>query len=260
LKDLETGLRRVALRPDFVGRFAEGERDDALHGAVRERGGTESVLQRIERFLRALTQANGTINDLDKTNTARRSLWRGVELKDDTMGHVLDGGVAADKRVRLCAAFNSPLAPDILVCTGIGSEGIDLHRECGEIIHHDLPWNPAKLEQRIGRIDRVGRLGEGSNGLVSVGIPFLAQSYEQFQYERVLSRARLFEVLLGKPEFDVDEEVYDQQESGVVKDPDADDPLSGEALPVLPEVLADWLRVDLSLAAFEARRSSVRTG
>ena len=263
--DLETGLRRVALRPDFVGRFAEGERDgllDALHGAVRERGGTESVLQRMERFLRALTLANGTINDLDKTNTARRSLWRAVELKDDTTVQVLDGGVAAEKRVRLCAAFNSPLAPDILVCTGIGSEGIDLHRECGEIIHHDLPWNPAKLEQRIGRIDRVGRLGEGSNGLVRVGIPFLAQSYEQFQYERVLSRTRLFEVLLGKPDFDVDvdEEVYDQQESGVVRDPDADDPLAGEILPVLPEVLAEWLRVDLSLAAFEARRSLVRTG
>ncbi|MES2978009.1 MAG: helicase-related protein [Pseudomonadota bacterium] len=256
--DLQTGLRRVALRPDFVGRFAGGERDDlldALHAAVRERGSTESVLQRIDRFLRSLARANGSINELDKTNTARRSLWRGVELNDDTMVQVLDGGVAADKRVRLCAAFNSPLAPDILVCTGIGSEGIDLHRECAEIIHHDLPWNPAKLEQRIGRIDRVGRLGEGSNGHVRVGIPFLAQSYEQFQYERVLSRARLFEVLLGKPDFDVDvnEEVYDEHERGGVRNPDADDPLPDANLPVLPEVLASWLRVDLSLAAFDAR-------
>ena len=261
--DLETGLRRVALRPDFVGRFANVERNellDALHGAVRERSSTESVLQRINRFLRSLAKANGTINDLDKTNTARRSLWRCVELKDDTMVQVLDGSVAADKRLRLCAAFNSPLAPDILVCTGIGSEGIDLHRECAEIIHHDLPWNPAKLEQRIGRIDRVGRLGEGSNGLVRVGIPFIAQSYEQFQYERVLSRARLFEVLLGKPDFDVDvdEEVYDEQGSGIVKDPDADNLLTDDTLPVLPEVLANWLRVDLSLAAFEARQKPGR--
>ncbi len=257
---LETGLRRVALRPDFIGRFADKARDtlpDTLHAAVRVPRGAESVMQRIVRYLQALSKANGTINALDKTNTARRSLWRGVDLDDETMVQLLEGSVPSDKRVRLCAAFNSPLAPDVLVCTGIGSEGIDLHRECAEIIHHDLPWNPAKLEQRIGRIDRVGRLGESTSGLVRIGIPFLAQSYDQFQYDRVLSRAKLFEVLLGTPEFDlnVDEEVYDEQESGVVRDSDDDDDVSAQVLPILPDILADWLRVDLSLVAIEARRA-----
>jgi superfamily II DNA/RNA helicase len=205
---------------------------------------------------RTSASANGTINARDKTNTARRSLWRGVDLDDETMVQALHGSGHSDKRVLLCAAFNSPLAPDVLVCTGIGSEGIDLHRECAEIIHHDLPWNPAKLEQRIGRIDRVGRLGGSAGALVRVGIPFLAQSYEQFQYERVLSRARLFEVLLGKPEFDVnvDEEVYDERESGEVGDSDGDE-MPARVLPVLPEILADWLRADLSLVSIEARRA-----
>lgn len=256
---LETGLRRVALRPDFVGRFADKARDalpKAIHAAVRVPRGDESVMQRIVRYIHALAKANGTINALDKTNTARRSLWRGVDLDDETIVQALEGSVPSDKRVRLCAAFNSPLAPDILICTGIGSEGIDLHRECAEIIHHDLPWNPAKLEQRIGRIDRVGRLGEGSSGLVRIGIPFLAQNYDQFQYERVLSRAKLFEVLLGKPAFDanVDEEVYDERESGAVRDSDGDDVLA-RILPVLPEKLTNWLRVDLSLAGIEARQT-----
>jgi len=101
-----------------------------------------------------------------------------------------------DGRIVLCAAFNSPLAPDILICTSIGSEGIDLHRECAEVIHHDLPWNPARLEQRIGRVDRVGSLAEASrtdqpgSGLVQVGIPFQQQSYERFQFSVLLARAR----------------------------------------------------------------------
>ncbi len=257
--DLESGLRRIALRPDFLDRLAEMPREALLgnlHNEVRVQLGSESVMQRIVRYLEALAKADGTINSTDKTNTARRSLWRGVDLGDETVVQKLDGQVPAEKRVKLCAAFNSPLALDILVCTGIGSEGIDLHRECAEIVHHDMPWNPARLEQRIGRIDRVGRVGEGSQGLVRVGVPFLAQSYDQFQYERVLGRAKLFEVLLGRPEFDlnVDEEVYGDGDLGQVRDSDGDDP-SGQSSPLLPDVLAEWLRVDLSLDAIEARRA-----
>ncbi len=44
--------------------------------------------------------------------------------------------------------FNTPLLPDILICTQVGQEGIDLHRHCRHVIHYDLGWNPATLEQR----------------------------------------------------------------------------------------------------------------
>jgi superfamily II DNA/RNA helicase len=156
--------------------------------------------------------------------------------------------------VVLCAAFNSPLAPDVLICTSIGSEGIDLHKECAEIIHHDLPWNPARLEQRIGRIDRVGSLAEVSNPRVHVrvGIPFQEQSYERFQYNVLLSRAQRFEVLLGKPDFDInalDEEdvaVEDGSVTELVVDADA---TTSQPPPCLPENLAQWFAVDLSLEA-----------
>jgi len=60
----------------------------------------------------------------------------------------LSGAVDAATRNSRCAASNSPLLPGILVCTSIGSEGIDLHLYCDDVIHHDLPWNHAKLEQR----------------------------------------------------------------------------------------------------------------
>ena len=72
------------------------------------------------------------------------------------------------------------------------------------------------MEQRIGRIDRVNSLAEVSkNGRLRIGIPFLANDYEQFYYEKVLSRAKLFEVLMGRPDFEpvTDEEKY--KEDGV---------------------------------------------
>lgn len=259
--ELQAGLRKVALRSDLLKRYlrdtGSDNRNDAVYNGLRSTALAESAWSRIARFLQVLARANGTINPRDRTNTQRRSLWRGVSLKEredeeDRVVATLTGDVDPERRVTVCAAFNSPLAPDILVCTTIGSEGIDLHRECAEVIHHDLPWNPARLEQRIGRIDRVNSLAEVSGGRVRIGIPFLANDYEQFQYEKVLSRAQLFEVLMGRPDFEpvTDEEEYDDESRGNVREADPDaDVVSGAPIPLLPENLAAWLRPDLSLNA-----------
>jgi hypothetical protein len=54
-------------------------------------------------------------------------------------------------------AFKSDDDPtDILVCTEAASEGLNL-QECGVLINFDCPWNPTRIEQRIGRIDRIGQ-------------------------------------------------------------------------------------------------------
>lgn len=287
--DLQKGLRKVLLRPDlfrtYLGPLLANPSDDprmveivrAVHSGIRApRGMSESMWRRMVRFLLSLCEANGSMNTDDHTNTRRRSLWRGVNLQrsradakhddevssdankhDDYAVRTLDGSIKHDSRIVLCAAFNSPLAPDILICTSIGSEGIDLHRECAEIIHHDLPWNPARLEQRIGRVDRVGSLAEASRtdqsgtGLVQVGIPFQQQSYERFQYSVLLARAQRFEVLLGKPDFALDaldEEELGEKELGDVLEAVTDQDLTLETPPpCLPEELARWFRVDLSL-------------
>ncbi|MFL9993383.1 DEAD/DEAH box helicase [Paraburkholderia sediminicola] len=287
--DLQKGLRKVLLRPDlfrtYLGPLLANTPDDpsmakiirAVYDGVRApRGMGESMWRRMVRFLLNLCEANGSMNTDDHTNTRRRSLWRGVNLQrsragakhddeasndanadDDYAVRTLDGSMKHDGRIVLCAAFNSPLAPDILICTSIGSEGIDLHRECAEVIHHDLPWNPARLEQRIGRVDRVGSLADASrtdqpgSGLVQVGIPFQQQSYERFQFSVLLARAQRFEVLLGKPDFAVDaldEEELNEKEQGDVFEAVIDQDLTLETPPpCLPEELARWFKVDLSL-------------
>jgi SNF2 family DNA or RNA helicase len=72
----------------------------------------------------------------------------------------LYGGMESDKREAIKAAFQT--APDksavrILLATDAASEGIDLQNHCHQIIHMEIPWNPNRLEQRNGRIDRHGQ-------------------------------------------------------------------------------------------------------
>jgi hypothetical protein len=57
----------------------------------------------------------------------------------------------------------------ILVCTDAAREGINLHAHCADLFHFDLPWNPSRLEQRNGRIDRKGQPAEKVRATISHG-------------------------------------------------------------------------------------------
>ncbi|MEZ4862548.1 MAG: DISARM system SNF2-like helicase DrmD [Caldilineaceae bacterium] len=72
----------------------------------------------------------------------------------------LHGGMTSQERERVKAAFQtaptvSPVR--ILLATDAASEGIDLQRHCHRLLHYEIPWNPNRLEQRNGRIDRHGQ-------------------------------------------------------------------------------------------------------
>ena len=61
-------------------------------------------------------------------------------------------------RENIKAAFNSPASPvRIMVATDAASEGLNLHRTARYLLHYDCPWNPSRLEQRNGRLDRYGQ-------------------------------------------------------------------------------------------------------
>lgn len=72
----------------------------------------------------------------------------------------LYGGMKPEDRERIKAAFqHDPLTSPvrILLATDAASEGIDLQRNCSKLIHYEIPWNPNRMEQRNGRIDRHGQ-------------------------------------------------------------------------------------------------------
>ncbi len=87
------------------------------------------------------------------------------------------GGMDSDKRETIKAAFQTDPEQSlvrILLATDAASEGIDLQNHCHRLIHYEIPWNPNRLEQRNGRVDRHGQ--KAQQVLI---YHFVGQGYQQ---------------------------------------------------------------------------------
>lgn len=73
---------------------------------------------------------------------------------------VVHGDIDEDERQKIRARFRKPRtepdAIDVLLSTEVGAEGLD-YEFCDRLLNYDIPWNPMRVEQRIGRIDRFGQ-------------------------------------------------------------------------------------------------------
>ncbi|MGQ9592099.1 MAG: helicase-related protein [Planctomycetota bacterium] len=72
---------------------------------------------------------------------------------------VLCGGLTRRQRLARQEAFERPEVR-LLLATDAASEGLNLQRHCRRVIHFELPWNPNRMEQRNGRVDRYGQTRE----------------------------------------------------------------------------------------------------
>ncbi|TGM78607.1 DNA helicase [Leptospira levettii] len=71
---------------------------------------------------------------------------------------VLYGGMKSEDREKIKSAFNDPSSNvRILIGTDAASEGLNLQETAYRLLHFDIPWNPSRLEQRNGRLDRHGQ-------------------------------------------------------------------------------------------------------
>jgi len=70
--------------------------------------------------------------------------------------HVVEfvGGLDREEKTRRIMEFKS--SADIMISTETGCEGLNF-QFCNALINYDLPWNPMSVEQRIGRLDRIGQ-------------------------------------------------------------------------------------------------------
>ena len=83
-------------------------------------------------------------------------LIAGTDRADERVA-VFHGPTPSDEREAIKSAFNDPPARNplrILVATDAAREGLNLQAHCWNLFHFDVPWNPSRLEQRNGRIDR----------------------------------------------------------------------------------------------------------
>ncbi|WP_210438814.1 DISARM system SNF2-like helicase DrmD [Nocardioides xinjiangensis] len=88
-----------------------------------------------------------------------RSILRQQGYDNDRV-EVIDGSTDAEARELVRARFNESPAKTpvrVLLATDAAGEGIDLQRHCHRLVNFDIPFNPNRLEQRIGRIDRYGQ-------------------------------------------------------------------------------------------------------
>jgi superfamily II DNA or RNA helicase len=83
----------------------------------------------------------------------------------DTLAHLaaqlagaacLHGGMTATQRRAATSAFTGGTV-NLLLATDAASEGLNLHQRCRLVINLELPWTPLRLEQRVGRVDRIGQ-------------------------------------------------------------------------------------------------------
>lgn len=103
----------------------------------------------------------------------------------------LVGDANIDKEAVL-ADFRDRAGPRILLSSEVGSEGIDL-QFCRVLVNYDLPWNPMRVEQRIGRLDRLGQDADK----ITVWNLFYADTIDDRIYARLYARLGIFESALG---------------------------------------------------------------
>lgn len=142
---------------------------------------------------------------------------------------IVHGETKPETRERLALAFNSPLFPEILVSSGVMGEGIDLHRFCRHVVHHDGYWNPSTLEQQTGRLDRIRCKAELCRMPIRIFQPFIAGSADEKMFRVVRDRERWFQIVMGQ-KFEFDEGASEEIASRVP----------------LPEGLARQLTFDLA--------------
>jgi ATP-dependent helicase HepA len=112
---------------------------------------------------------------------------------------MIHGGTPDEGRVDLRGRFEKPRddanSLDVLLFSEIGCEGLD-YQFCDCIVNYDLPWNPMRVEQRIGRIDRNGQKSE-SVAIINLITP---GTVDADIYERCLLRIGVFNSALGGSE------------------------------------------------------------
>ena len=108
----------------------------------------------------------------------------------------VDGSVSDEERYAIRERFmldrENPNAIDVLLFSEVGCEGLD-YQFCDTMVNYDLPWNPMRIEQRIGRIDRKGQ----KSPMVKIYNMITTDTIDAVIYDRCLSKIGVFEDSIG---------------------------------------------------------------
>lgn len=203
-----------------------------------------------------------------------RRLQRDFPGPEEGAIRVLYGGMRDEERQIIKDAFNDPGDPlRILLATDAASEGLNLQVTCRYLLHWDIPWNPSRMEQRNGRLDRHGQArdvkifhftAEDDDSLRFMGRilskrsqvredrimadPLFSEAIEAHFFKAAPAEGLLFqldEALAIQPETDADLPLTPPAESGAVQR-EALERLA-EKLDLSPSSLQDTLEIAMGL-------------
>jgi superfamily II DNA or RNA helicase len=103
----------------------------------------------LRRKILIFTEPKDTLEYLQQKITAR--------IGDPAAVVVVHGGIAREARRAAIAAFNSDPVVRVMIANDAAGEGVNLQRGAHLMVNYDLPWNPNRIEQRFGRIHRIGQ-------------------------------------------------------------------------------------------------------
>ena len=117
---------------------------------------------------------------------------------------VIHGGVPRDRRRAIIAAFNDDPAVRFLLANDAAGEGVNLQRGAHLMVNYDLPWNPNRLEQRFGRIHRIGQ-----TEVCHLWNLVASKTREGAVYQRLLEKLETARETLGGKVYDVLGELFE---------------------------------------------------
>ena len=155
---------------DRLRRLGEGPAVDAERAALERLAKLTSAVEAPAKYTRLLEllreigvgQASSSRAVIFAERVATLS-WLQEHLPSDLAlpvdaVEIMHGGLPDDEQQRVVEAFKKQHAPVRILVTGdVASEGVNLHTQCHELIHFDIPWSLIRIEQRNGRIDRYGQ-------------------------------------------------------------------------------------------------------
>ncbi len=187
---IERNAKGEALLTALERAFASNE---ALNGAARKAViFTESV--RTQSYLKQLLEAHGyrgriVLLNGQNTDPASKAIYQAWKQRHRGSARV-SGSPTADMKAAIVEAFQQDA--DLLIATESGAEGINL-QFCQILVNYDLPWNPQRIEQRIGRVHRYGQKCD----VFVVNLVNTENQVDKLVHEILSKKLKLFEGVFG---------------------------------------------------------------
>lgn len=200
------------LRWDLLERIYQSKEKIALKGSLSNRrkqilsGLIVSLLDEYVKSDKEDENGQSGLEHLSKKRFLRAVSHDEVVGRHDAFCSILDGSVSDPKRRRiLIRRFNEGTNPQVLIAQSkVGREGLNLHKACKHVVIFNTEWNPAVVEQEIGRVDRICSLwhnemnkwndgdpsARGECPKITVDFIVFDETYDRHQFDVFVARRK----------------------------------------------------------------------